>query len=225
VTIFVVAASMHAYLAAGLAALCVWIAWRKARRSLARSMIQSFIRHGPRQQPYLFETRLRDLVFRDPFSTMGILWSERRDAFVIKLWNDAAQPLAMPAMVTEQLGAMKQQERIPPDGIAVHRLHLSDGRAIAVVSLPPPQRHGEPHLIGIVLPADESLRQDLAAARRRTEFFVLYDGAGGGDAQLRNTDLCGWTRDGRHLTYNVGARRDVEGFAKDVEAKLRELGR
>jgi hypothetical protein len=98
-----------------------------------------------------------------------------------------------------------------------------DGRAIAVITAPRPEHKNEPLLIGVVLPSDPGLKDDLRRARRSAHFFVLNEGGAGSSG--RDTDLCGWTPDGKHLTYNVGAPRDVEGFARAVDAKLQELRR
>ena len=88
--------------------------------------------------------------------------------------------------------------------------------------MPRPQRRGEAYLVGLVLPADESLRNDPQRARAAAEMFVLNRGS---TETGRTTDLCGWRADGKELTYNIGAPPSVEGFHARVQEKLNELGR
>ena len=71
-----------------------------------------------------------------------------------------------------------------------------------------------------MLPCDESLRDDVARARRFAHVFVLNRGS---SEYGRETDLCSWNAAGRLFTYNVGAPRDPAGFARAVGAKLTEL--
>jgi hypothetical protein len=206
----------------------LWLAGRWALRQAAGAIFRGAMRNMPRAQPSLFVIRLRDLVFNDPFTCMNLLWSEGRDAFVRGLWHEAGWKVprgrarvALPGGVPGEVPA--EQSDLPADGMSVHRLHLLDGRAIAVITAPPPQRKYEPLLIGVVLPSDPRLKDDLTLARRSAHFFVLNEGGVGNSG--RDTDLCGWTLDKKHLTYNVGAPRDVEGFARAVDAKLQELHR
>ena len=187
-----------------LAGAAIWIALQVLKRFLVGAMWRSWLKNAPRQQPLAFVHRLRKITFDNPFATMNALWSNGRDGFVRKLWHDAGG-----------------REHLPADGLAVHRMHLHDGRAIAVITMPPPEKRGEPYVIGVVLPGDKSLKQDLRRARRMTHLFVLNRWNGSG----RDTDLCGWTADGKQLTYNVGGNRDVEGFTRTVDAKLTELRR
>jgi len=200
-----------------------WWALRRTRAAIFRSAMQSM----PRAQSSAFEYRLSKMAFANPFALMEALWSERRDEFVRGLWHEAGGTIRRQRPVTVELpGGVparipRDRGDLPGEGLSVHRLHLLDGRAIAVITAPPNPRRYEPLLIGIVLPSDPSLKDDFARARRSVHFFVLNEG-GVGDSR-RTTDLCGWTADGKHLTYNCGAPRDVEGFARAVDAKLQEL--
>jgi hypothetical protein len=185
---------------------------KTAFRALARAIIRSAIANRARVQPTNFVTLLREAVFRQPFAIVEILWSDGRDAFVRKMWADAARgPARRP---------MDQPEVAAGADITVYRTHLPDGRAIAVISLPTPQRNSEPFLAAAVLPCDERLRNDVARARRVAHVFVLNRGS---TEYGRETDLCSWNAAGRLFTYNVGAPRDPAGFAQAVGAKLFEL--
>ena len=163
----------------------------------------------PRPQSSIFVLRLRDIVFREPAQIMMRLWAEDRVAFVKGLWKEVGWPVARHGLPAG----------LPSDGMEVYRLHIPDGRAIAVVKMPEAQRKHETLLIGIVLPEDESLKHDLIRARHEVRFFFLNGWASG-----RDTDLCGWTIERELRTYNVGAPRDPEGFARALGAKLTELG-
>jgi hypothetical protein len=169
---------------------------------------------GPRAHCSLFKLRLRDLVYRDPFAFMAMLWSDERDAFARRLWDEVGHAAARAPIAP---GAL------PADGIAVRRMQISDGRALAVIVLPLPQRFGEPYLIGVLLPWDDTRQRDLFRARRALRYFVLSRYEPG-----RTTDLCEWTMvngSPRELTYNVGAPTDPVGFARAIEAKLVEMKR
>src|SRR4051812_13488052 len=87
-------------------------------KRLARSIIAG----APRAHPSCFVLRLRDLVFRDPATFMGRLWADDRRAFVSGLWKEVGQ----------HMGHWATHKPLP-EGIDVHRLHLADGRRIAVV--------------------------------------------------------------------------------------------
>jgi hypothetical protein len=170
---------------------------------LRRRLLRSLLREMPRDQPRLFELRLRDAWFGDPFRVMELLFSDARDAFLQKLWAES----------NARRGA-GFDPGLPADGMAVHRTRLHDGRAIAVISMPPPQRNGEPHFIAVVLPQDPYLR-------RVARFFVLKRGS----SELgRDTDLCGWTADNQSRDYNVGGPLEPDRFAAAVGNKLWELG-
>jgi hypothetical protein len=180
------------------------------RIGLRKAMLSS----APRSQYLLFKLRLRDLLFKDPFAFMAILWSAERDGFVRRLWNEVGHTAAR-APITPGT--------VAPDGLGVRRMQISDGRALAVIVLPTPQRSGESYLIGVLLPWDDSLQRDVVRARRSVRYFVLSRYELG-----RMSDLCEWTTVNgapRELTYNVGAPTDPVGFAQAIEAKLVEMKR
>ena len=104
---------------------------------------------------------------------------------------------------------------LPDTGMAVHRFQLRDGSALAIVTLPEPQETGETYLIGIWLPSDRSLKQDLVRAKTLVRFFILNRWS-----SERGTDFCEFTVEGKNITYNVGAPRDPLGFAKFIQAKI-----
>jgi hypothetical protein len=180
------------------------------RPALRRTIGKSLLSGTPRDQGRIFELRLRDVVFRNPFATMEVLFSEGRDGFLHKLWDQSKPP---PRRAGFEPG-------LPADGMFVYRTHLADGRAVAVIATPPPERHGELYRIAVVLPQDPRLREDVARARRQTRFFTLHRGSG---ETGRDTDLRGWTYDGRRRDYNVGAPLDPRRFAAALGEKLREL--
>jgi hypothetical protein len=221
-----VSISQHVILG-GVIGVAIWVGGYWALRRMRAAYFRSAMRSMPRAQSSAFESRLSKMAFANPFALMAALWSERRNEFVRGLWHEAGGTIRRQRPVTIELpGGVPAQippDRgdLPDDGISVHRLHLLDGRAIAVITAPPNPRRYEPLLLGIVLPSDPSLKNDLVRARRSVHFFVLNEG-GIGDSS-RTTDLCGWTADGKPLTYNCGAPRDVEGFARAIDAKLQEL--
>lgn len=94
---------------------------------------------------------------------------------------------------------------------------MHDGLVLAVVMLPPPKLSGEAYLVGILLPADPSLERDINRARKLVRFFVLNRWESG-----RDTDFCEWKPSGKQLTYNIGAPKDPQGFAKAIEARRQE---
>src|SRR5256885_11382376 len=95
-----------------LAGAAIWIALRWLKRQLIGAMWQSWLANAPRQQPLAFVHRLRKITFDNPFATMNALWSDGRDAFVHKLWQDAGR-----------------REHLPAGRLAVHRMHLRGGPA------------------------------------------------------------------------------------------------
>jgi len=184
---------------------------RALLRHLLRALFRNMVARRPRAQRVKFARELRDLVFRDPFAFMSRLCADDRRAFVQSLWKEVGWKVARGG----QRSADHEAE------IDVKRLSFSDGRAIAVVCLPPPERDREAYFVGVVLPQDESLKRDLPRARRVVRYFVLNRGS---METGRSTDLCAWTPEGRELTYNIGAPKSPEGFARAVEEKLHELG-
>jgi hypothetical protein len=190
----------------------IWISWRFLRRQTGRLLVNKWILERPRVQSLAFVQRLRELVFNNPFTAMNMLWSDGRDAFVKHVWREAGD-IARRA---------REPGNLPDEGLSVERRHLSDGRALAVITMPPPLRRGEAYFVAVLLPADDSLRNDIQRARASAEIFVLNQGS----TEIgRETDLCGWRADGRELTYNVGAPRAVDGFVNAIDAKLQELRR
>jgi hypothetical protein len=180
---------------------------RSARRKIAGALIGSILARRPRLQHAAFVYRLRDLYFKDPFRYLSMMWGHEGEWFVRQLWRETGWQTAR--LKTEQHGAL------PDDGFSVHRMHTKDGRALAIVTLPPPQRPGECYMVGLVLPRDDSLKEDLNRARKSARLFVLNKW------QSRETDFCEWTATGRELTYNIGAPRNPQGFAQAIEEKLR----
>jgi hypothetical protein len=195
------------------AVVCLFLAiliLRVLLRYWARSLIKGYLANRANPQMSAFELRLRDLVFRDPALFMNRLRAPDWQGFVASLWKESGW------------AASKTKLHIdPPDAVfSIHHLHLADGRAIAVVQMPKSERSHDPILLGIVLPDDDSLASDIARARRKVHFFVLY-----GPGYGRESDLCEWTIRGKQLTFNIGAPRDPDGFAHAVGDKLAELGR
>jgi hypothetical protein len=196
-----------------LLALLLVIALRMAlwllRRSIGRAMLGNFIAHGPRAQPLNFVRRLRDFVFGNPLGARDILFSESADAAMRKMWQDSKAP-----------PQNMQDFGLPADGISVYHSGLSDGRSLAVVTLPRPERKSEAYVAAIVFPTDAMLRDDPTRARATTRFFYLNRGS---SQTGRGTDLCGWTSDGQERWYNVGAPTDPQRFANAIAQKLDEL--
>jgi hypothetical protein len=191
--------------------LVIFVALRFIRRLLFAMLSRLFPANRATPQWKAFEYRLRDMVLRDPALFMARLCARDRQSFVASLWKEAGW--ADGRQVTHSIAS-------PDIGPKVDCLRLTDGRPIAVVTLPESTKVHNPILIGVVLPEDERFAQDLARARRAVHYFVLY-----GFKSERSTDLCEWPVQGRQLTYNIGAPRDPAGFARAVEAKLTELGR
>jgi hypothetical protein len=190
----------------GTVALLAVVGLRMLRRTIARSILGGM----PRDQPLIFRHRLREAFFRNPFAVMTLLFSDGRVGYLQKLWKEAKPP---PRHAGFEPG-------LPPDEIGVFRTHLQDGRAIAVVILPPPQRRWEPWFIALVLPQDQRLRDDVLRARRHARFFTLDRGS---TITGHRNDLRGWTHDGKERFYNTDAPVDPERFAAVVSEKMREL--
>lgn len=156
----------------------------------------------------VFVTQLRELAFGDPFGFMSTLCGSGGKAFVRQLWVEVGWKVArlrMPVARTEA-------------EMDVQVFGFNDGRTIAVVCLPPTERSGETIFVGVVLPMNPSLKEDLQTAKTLVRFFYLNR-----YSLNRDTDLCGWTIKREQRTYNVGAPKYPQGFAGAVEAKLTEL--
>jgi hypothetical protein len=179
-------------------------------RFLIRRLVPSIVHDVPSPQMKIFEHRLRGFVFRDPALFMTRLSAPDHLAFVTSLWKESSW--AVP------------KDKFPDAALAgdfeIHNLRLQDGRPIAIIRMPPSLESRDPVLFGIVLPHDPSFAQDLNRARKFVHFFVLY-----GPGYGRDSDLCEWSVKGRQLTYNIGAPKDPEGFARAVGDKLAELRR
>lgn len=179
-------------------------------RSFGKSVMRRIIANRPSLQGMIFINKLRDYVFNHPLDARAVLTSERRDAVVGQFWREAV-PRRQRHLV---------EPNLPTEGLCVHHGQLSDGRVVAVVSLPPPQRNSEAYLAAAVFPTDGMIAENPMRARALTRFFYLNRGSG---ETGRETDLCGWTSDGKQRWYNVGAPTDPTHFAKAIEAKLHEL--
>jgi hypothetical protein len=188
----------------------VWLVNVVLNRVVLRKVVRRALEGMPREQPLIFEERLRDFVFRNPYDAMELLFSDGREGFLRKLWDESKPP-------PKRAGF---EPSLPSEGMSVYRTRLSDGRAIAVIEPPKPERDLEPHLFGVVVPQDQTLKADLARARKTTRFFVLRRGS---SVNNNKTDLCGWTHDGKERNYNVEASLEPERFAVAVGDKLREL--
>lgn len=185
-----------------------WIVFPALRLWVAKRVIES----RPRAEVMYFLSELKTVVFRDPFTAMRMLWSADSSRYLREIWLRA----------TREAERWRHGTGVDPAGLAAHCSRFADGRAIAVICLPEAQKPSEPLLIGIVMPCDDAtLEQDIPRARQQTHFFVL-SGFIGPD-RTRDTDLCSYTSSGQEFTYNVGAPRDVAGFARAVERKLVEL--
>jgi len=174
---------------------------------------QSGIFAKPRVQWVGFVSELQDLVFRDPYVFMSRLCADDGKAFVKRLWVEVGSKMAR----------VKRPAEAADPAMEVRQFRFRDGRAMAVVCLPAPQQAREAYFVGVVLPQDDSLKQDIPRARTAVRYFVLN--RFGGPDKTRTTDLCAWTDNRKELTYNVGAPTTPEGFARAVEAKLLELRR
>ena len=195
-----------ALIVAGGALVLLFLRW--ARRKIAAALVGSIAAGMPRPQYRAFLHRLRELYFKDPFRYLSMIWSDEGEWFARQLWRE----------VGWQTARLKTLEHgtLPDDGFSVHRMHTRDGRALAIITLPTPQRRHETYMVGLVLPRNDSLKEDLNRARRSARLFVLdkYE-------LSRDTDFCEWTWKGRELTYNIGAPKSPEGFAEAIESKLR----
>ncbi len=193
-------------------------------------MIKRIAAQLSRMQHSIFVCRLRDLVFQDPFRFMYMLCSKDGQWFVRKLWQEAGDTSAhansrVPPEMSDRAAAPGHMPdnhavRLPDDGIGVQKFQLRDGNVVAVVTLPEPKSSGETYLIGVVLPPDPSLKEDIPRARKLVRYFIVNKWT-----LDRNTDFCEWilkNGEPRELTYNVGAPRDPHGFVLAIEAKMAE---
>jgi hypothetical protein len=195
-------------------------------RNLLRSIRKGWINRIVRTQHNLFVLRLRDLVFRDPCRYLSMLLGDQGEWFARKLWQETGDSCARVSLPGGSVGLDRFMGPDVPDphplhlpdmGMAVHPFQLPDASALAIVTLPEPQETGETDLIGIWLPSDRSLEQDLVRARTLVRFFILNRWSSG-----RGTDFCEFTVQGKTLTYNVGAPRDPLGFAKVIQARIED---
>jgi hypothetical protein len=197
------------------------------RRLFWGSMTKDIAASRTRAQHPAFVVHLRELVFKDPFRFIDMLCSKESEWFVRKMWQEVGDKVARVGMTrippesapapTDAL-AQSHPIRLSDEGMAVERVKMRDGSMLAVVRLPEPQLRNEAYLVGVLLPNDGSLRNDILRARRLVRFFVLnrWDGE-------RSTDFCEWTVAGKQLTFNTGAPRTAKGFAEAIQAKVDEL--
>jgi hypothetical protein len=194
-------------------------------RWVRRTILGDIAQRLTRAQHQVFVSRLRELIFKDPFAYMNMLCSNEAKWFVDNLWKEVGDTCARPSLrgggsmeALEMDGsAAPHPARLSPDGLGVELFRMHDGLVLAVVKVPPPKLSGEAYLIGILLPADPSLERDINRARKQVRFFVLNRWESG-----RNTDFCEWKPNGKQLTYNIGAPKDPQGFAKAIEARRQE---
>jgi hypothetical protein len=201
---------MKSVIVALLVIAAVLLALKLLLRMFLRSLVRGWVANRPRAQMGLFILKLRDFVFNNPVGARQMLVSDSAGAVVKKIWEDAKPPPQMRA----------GEPSLPADGLHVQHGVLGDGRTIAVISLPPPERKGEAYLAAVVFPTDVMADGQPLRAKALTRFFYLNKGS---SEYRRETDLCGWTSDGQQRWYNVGAPIDPVGFAHAIEQKLREL--
>jgi hypothetical protein len=199
-----------------------WIGLRAVRARILGDAARWVGKRIQRAQHRAFVARLRGLVFSDPFRFMNMLCSKEAEWFARGLWKEVGDEVArMPGTgsqsVLAQGGVEPHAIRLPDEGMAVEHVRLNNGYVLAIVRLPKPMVTGESYLAGVALPPDETLKEDIARARRMVRFFVLNKWQGG-----RGTDFCQWTADDKELTYNVGAPLDANGFALAVQGKMEE---
>jgi hypothetical protein len=188
----------------------LWVLWRLLLLVLRRVIVQGIIANRARPQPVIFLQRLREFVFKNPIGARQILLSESARSVVRKIWADSKPP------PQQRVG----EPALPPDGLAVHSFHLTDGRTLVVVTMPPPQRTHEAHLAAIVFPTDALFQSNPIRARAMTRFFLLDRGS---SETGRETDLRGYTAAGEERWYNVGAPTDPARFAGAIVEKMNEL--
>jgi len=185
---------------------------RWVRRKLAGALVRSIMANRPRPQYYGFVYRLRELYFKDPFRYLSMIWSDEGEWFVRQLWREVGWQTAH--------AKAGESGTVPDEGFSVYRMHAGDGQALAIIILPAPQRSHETYMVGLVLPRNDSFKEDLNRARRAARLFILNKW------QLsRETDFCEWTSSGKELTYNIGAPQNPQGFAQAIEEKLRSRSR
>ncbi|HEY2588053.1 MAG TPA: hypothetical protein VGI81_20085 [Tepidisphaeraceae bacterium] len=195
------------------------------RAWLGRKIVSGYAARLTRAQHTVFEHRLREMIFKDPFRYTNMLCSKEALWFVRKLWEEtgdacarASSPGGSSASALERDGSPAPlPTRLPADGMGVDVFRMHDGIILAVITLPPPRMTGEAYLIGILLPPDPTLARDILRARKCVRYFVLNRWEGG-----RDTDFCEWKPNGKQLTYNIGAPKHPEGFAKAIEARRQE---
>jgi len=205
--------------------LAVVVGLRALGVKMRRMRVESAARRVIRVQHQGFVARLRELVFSDPFRYMNMLCSKESEWFVRGLWKEEGDKWARVRISGGPEGEMMSgdgtepphPERLSDEGMGVEQIRLNNGAVLAIVRLPPPKDLGETYLIGVVLPPDETLKVDIARARRLVRFFVVNRWEG-----ERRTDLCQWKVDGKQLTYNVGSPLDANGFALAVQGKMEE---
>jgi len=200
-----------------------WLGLRAIRASLVRMRDRYVGRTVERLQHRAFVSKLRELVFSDPFRFMNMLCSKESEWFVKGLWKqvgDEVGRMRVPENAAAGEGGVMHPLRLSDEGLGVERVRLDNGNVLAVVRMPRPEETGETIMAGVVLPPDERLKEDVARARKLVRFFVVNRWRG-----ERSTDFCQWRVNGKQLTYNVGAPTDTNGFAVAVQKKMAEEAR
>jgi hypothetical protein len=199
-----------------------WVGLRVIRASIGRIAKRWIGRNVERLQHRAFVSKLRELVFSDPFRFMNMLCSKEAEWFVKGLWKQVGDEVAR--VRTEGTAAEgdigSHPLRLSDEGLGVERVRLDNGNVLAVVTMPRPEEMGEAFLMGVALPPDERLKEDVARARKLVRFFVVNRWEG-----ERATDFCQWRVDGKELTYNVGTPTDTNGFAVAVQGKMEDEAR
>ena len=173
--------------------IAIRIALRVAGRD-RRTLVRSFVVHGPRYQFGDFVRQLRDFAFKNPAAAKAILFSESADAMVRKMWQDAKGP---PRNIHGRISDCRPTvcrciaPAFPTAGQSRwsnFRRRSTSRRRISPPSSSQPTSYSATIRFG---------------ARDTTRFFYVNRG----NAQTgRVTDLCGWTSDGQERWYNVSIR-------------------
>jgi hypothetical protein len=126
---------------------------------------------------------LRQEIFANPMRAVGLLQGPGGRLHLAELWDRQS----------EAVGLSLAQN--PPDGLHAEMTQVGPYSA-AIVTMPPPQREGEAHFVGIVLRS--YVRQDGAVIERQP--VVLYYTLEMGNTGPASAVLCEWQA-GDHIRF------------------------
>lgn len=146
----------------------------------------------PRPQHYAFaHLFLRDKAFANPVATVNELSREKGTQYLKILWSTIGHK-----------NKGKNDNFIPPDGLACHPIRVGDRHRGVIVKMPEPLGPAEAYFIAIVIPADA-----LPVERCLCRYYTLELSAN----WPSETVFCEWTA-GAHMNRGSGVPPILDAF-------------